>query len=100
MSGVIKMLRDADLKPCPFCGCDKLTRSVNGGCLPGYITGTRETIIYNTYDYYMSCEIWCDRCGVLVADYAASNNRSDDLYEEAIQNTYNKWNRRALYERD
>lgn len=35
---IIKILKDADLKPCPFCGCDKLTRSVNGGCLPAILS--------------------------------------------------------------
>lgn len=82
-----------DLKPCPFCGGENFTRSVNGGILPGYLKQKEESYLYLNFKYHMSADLWCDRCGAHVSAYAVSNYRTD-LFDETLENLYNKWNER------
>ena len=84
-----------ELKPCPFCGGKELVRSVNGGVLPAFMDVDKQYEIFEKTPYVTSCELSCELCGAQVEGYAASNNLHDDLYEKAIKDCYEKWNRRA-----
>ena len=84
-----------ELKPCPFCGSKKLARSVDGGILPSFIDVDKQYEIFEKTPYVTSCELSCELCGAQVEGYAASDNLHDDLYEKAIKNCYEKWNRRC-----
>ena len=81
----------SELKPCPFCGCEAFTRSVDGGVLP-WIVEERGGI---PEKYYTTCTLWCDTCGAQIEGYASSDITTDGLYERAIDNCYNAWNTRA-----
>lgn len=83
-----------NLKRCPFCGGKKLSRSVDGGCLPSFID-MEQIDIWEKTPYVTTCSLSCDNCGAMIEGYAASANPNDDLYTKAIQNCYEKWNRRA-----
>ena len=82
---------NATLLPCPFCGGEELTRSVDGGVLPWIVEQRGEV----TGPYYTTCTIYCDTCGCELQWYAASDTTCAGLYEQAIENTYNAWNTRA-----
>ena len=84
-----------ELKPCPFCGGENFTRSVNGGILPSYLSQKEETRLYLNYKYQMSADLWCDRCGAHIAEYVVSNENRDNLYDEVLEKLYNKWNERS-----
>lgn len=84
-----------ELKPCPFCGCDKLTMSVNGGVLPTIMDEDKRNEIWEKTPYVNTCELSCNDCGAMIEGYAASNNLEDDTYDKAIDNCVEKWNRRA-----
>ena len=88
-------MKDDDLKPCPFCGGTALTRSVNGGCLPPFLTKEIGESIYVNFKYYMTVYLYCDHCGATITGCAFSNN-SPDLYDEAVKTTYKKWNNREV----
>lgn len=86
-----------ELKPCPFCGGNKLVRSVDGGCLPSFIERdhfTTEEILLKT-PYVTSCQLMCESCGASVEGYATSDNLNDDIYNKAVDDCYKKWNRRT-----
>ena len=87
-----------ELKPCPFCGGNNLTRSVDGGILPGFVIKEDDSQmdIWEKTPYATTCSLSCDDCGAMIEGYAASAN-SDDLYTKAIENCYEKWNRRVTY---
>ncbi len=89
------MNEEVKLKSCPFCGGDRLVRSVNGGMLPSYIDQDQAMDIYENTPNVITCMLQCSICGAQVEGYAASNKCIDDLYEKAIENCYTKWNRRA-----
>jgi hypothetical protein len=84
-----------ELKPCPFCGGNKLTRSVDGGILPTFMTNDKQMDIWEKTPYVTTCSLSCDDCSAMIEGYAASANSDDDLYTKAIENCYEKWNRRA-----
>lgn len=84
-----------EVKPCPFCGGNSLTRSVNGGILPMFMDNDKIDEIWGKTPYVTTCELSCDDCGAMIEGYAASDNSEDDLYSKAIKNCYEKWNRRT-----
>lgn len=81
------------LKPCPFCGCDHFTRSIDGGILPYYLSEKEQTRLYLSYKYTMSGDLWCDDCGARMSAYTVSNDNSD-LFDETVKALYDKWNER------
>lgn len=83
-----------ELKPCPFCGGNKLTRSVNGGILPTIMDEDKRNKIWERTPFVTTCELYCDNCGAMIEGYAASDNPNDDTYTKAVENCYEKWNRR------
>lgn len=91
----VGMSNTMELRPCPFCGGKKLARSVDGGILPSYIDLDEQFEIFEKTPYVVSCVLQCELCGARMEGYAASNNLPDDLSAKAIENCYEKWNRRA-----
>lgn len=87
---------NTELKPCPFCGCNKLTMSVNGGILPAIMDEDERNDIWENTPLVTTCELYCNNCGAMIEGYAASNNSEDDIYDKAIENCVEKWNRRAI----
>lgn len=83
------------LKECPFCGGNRLSRSVDGGCLPSFMDENQLTDVWRKTPYVTTCSLYCDDCGATMEGYAASENSNDDLYTKAIENCYEKWNRRT-----
>ena len=83
------------LKECPFCGGNKLSRSVDGGVLPSFMEEDTQMDILEKAPYVTTCSLSCDDCGAMIEGFAASENSNDDLYTKAIENCYEKWNRRA-----
>lgn len=79
----------SELKPCAHCGCEELTRSVNGGIYPRHME--------HDFDkpYVVTCDLWCDSCGSFIQGYANSCDAAEDLYGKAVKDCYEKWNRRA-----
>ena len=84
-----------NLKPCPFCGGENFTRSVNGGILPSYLSQKEETRLYLNYKYQMSADLWCDKCGAHIAAYVVSKENRDSMFDEVLEKLYNKWNERS-----
>lgn len=92
-------MNNTELKSCPFCGGHALHISVDGGCLPSItyrnMGRDKREEIWTKTPYVTSCSLYCDECGAMVEGYAASADPNDDLYNKAIENCYEKWNRRA-----
>lgn len=61
------MMSDSELKPCPFCGCDNIQKTSDGGC--------RKFTVY------------CTECPAEVTDYGWG--------DEAHQAAHDAWNRRV-----
>lgn len=78
-----------ELKPCPFCGGEALTRSVDGGCLPSFMDLEKQREIRQKTPYVTTCTLSCDECG------ATDDLNNDDLYNKAVEDCYRKWNRRV-----
>lgn len=83
------------LKPCPFCGSEDLTRCVDGGCLPSFIGPEKQKEIQSATPYVTTCSIECIECGARIEGYARSRDLYHDIYHEAINDCYRKWNRRV-----
>ena len=86
-----------DLRNCPFCGSDRLVRSVNGGVLPSYMGPDEQLEIFEKTPYVVTCELSCELCGARVEGYSASDIFRNDTCEKAIKNCYEKWNKRCAY---
>lgn len=84
-----------ELKPCPFCGGERLAGSINGGILPSFIGADKQCEIMEKTPYVATCELYCESCGAKIEGWAASISKYDDLSEKAIKNCYEKWNRRV-----
>lgn len=84
--------KNGELLPCPFCGGEAFTRSVNGGILP-WIVEERGGI---PEKYYTTCTLWCDTCGAQIEGYSASDITTEGLYKRAIENCYTAWNTRSV----
>ena len=86
------------LKPCPFCGNNDFTGSVDGGCLPSFIAPEKQKEILTKTRYVTTCSIACNECGARIEGYAGSNDLYNDIYHEAINECYRKWNRRIKHD--
>ena len=88
------------LKPCPFCGSEALTRSVDQGCLPSFMDIEKQDEIMSRTPYVSTCSLSCDECGATVQGYATTDKLKiavldTDLFDKAVEDCYRKWNRRV-----
>lgn len=83
------------LLPCPFCGGESLTISVDGGITPTYLDFDTQEKIWAKNKYVATCTVICDSCGASVQGYHASNEVDDLISALATIDCFKKWNRRS-----
>ena len=83
------------LLPCPFCGGESLTISVDGGITPVYMDLDTQEKIWAENKYVATCTVICDSCGASVQGYYATSEDYDLINARAAIDCFDKWNRRA-----
>lgn len=86
---------DNELLPCPFCGGENLTISVDGGIAPDYLDFDTQAKIWTENKYVTTCTVICDLCGATVQGYSARNDNTTDIADDAKADCFKKWNGRA-----
>ena len=84
-----------ELKPCPFCGCESLTISVDGGIAPDFLSIDEKVKIATNKKYVTTCTVACDSCGASVQGYHAASENNNLINALAALDCFKKWNRRA-----
>lgn len=84
-----------ELLPCPFCGGESLTISVDGGITPVYMDLDTQEKIWAENKYVATCTVICDSCCASVQGYYASSEDDDLISARATIDCFKKWNRRA-----
>lgn len=83
------------LLPCPFCGGESLTTSVDGGITPTYMDLDTQEKIWAENKYVATCTVICDSCGATVQGYYATSENDDLISARATIDCFKKWNRRS-----
>lgn len=84
--------------PCPYCGNERLTFSVFGGCLPvTYDADTCERAFSET-PYIASATVECEPCHVVMGAYESSKEPRNGLAEAAVDKLRSMWNKRRCHE--
>ena len=76
------------MKPCPFCGCEKIVRSIDPGCQPDWPNEIDRKLLEIGPKTPTTVTFYCDNCGAQVQGWAWQ-------LEVAIGNAEIAWNHRA-----
>lgn len=83
------------LLPCPFCGGESLTVSVDGGIMPDFLSIDEKVKIATEKKYVTTCTVTCDSCGATVQGYHAAKEDDNLINARATIDCFKKWNRRS-----
>lgn len=84
-----------ELRPCPFCGGESLTVSVDGGITPDFLSIDEKVKIATEKKYVTTCTVTCDSCVASVQGYHAAREDNDLINALATIDCFKKWNRRT-----